>query len=76
MPELDLVTGILAAIVTITSQEIIRRLFRLKKSPTIPPPPDAEHCKRCFFFDEYKRMTGNEHSDSQIIRLLKKIKPK
>lgn len=75
MPELDLVTGIFAAITTFTAQELIRRLFKQKKSPTIPPPPDAEHCKRCFFFEEYKRLSGFvDPSDTQIMRLLKRIK--
>lgn len=66
------ITAIVAALLTYAAQVIRQRIKeRRKTGSTMPPPPNAEQCKECFFFREFRKRSDltRSNSDTQIIRI-------
>jgi hypothetical protein len=73
----ELSMGIAAGVLTVILRELQIRL-KARKISINPPPPDAEVCKRCFFYRQFANTLGeaNKDSDTTIIRLYRKIENK
>jgi hypothetical protein len=71
----ELSMGIAAVILTVILREVQIRM-KARKISINPPPPDAEVCKRCFFYRQFANTLDKKDSDTTIIRLYRNIENK